>query len=172
MDQGVGTTQKIVITIAIILGILVILLVGYSLWNKAKEAEAQLAQKEALDAQLKQQQSDASVSITNEANNANGFTFESFTDNNPNTIDTATDTEFAVLATTTIEEEPVATKTTPVVKKKAVVQKKYYSYPTDRPLTAEEIRRIRMLPIDTSATGNLQNKLQTETEGQYQAQYK
>lgn len=175
MDQGVGTTQKIVITIAILLGLLLVMLVGYSLWQRAQAAEAELAQKQALDAVAQKAETTANVSITNEANNPSNFSFESLTNNGNSLVEnSASDTEFTVLATTTVDEEPVvATKTTTVVKKPVTTVKKktiYYNY--DRPLTAEEIRRIRMLPIDGSATGQLQNKLETETNGQYQAQYK
>ena len=174
MDQGVGTTQKIVITIAILLGLLLVMLVGYSLWQRAKAAESELAQKQALDAVAQKAETSASVSITNEANNPSNFSFESLTNNSNNLVDTGTDnTEFAVLATTTPDEETiVATKTITTVKKPVTTVKKktvYYNY--DRPLTAEEIRKIRMLPIDGSATGQLQNKLETETNGQYKAQY-
>jgi hypothetical protein len=175
MDQNVSATQKIVIIISIILGFLVVFLVGISLWNKAKLAENELAQKEALDAEMKKQQTQANVSITNEANNTSGFTFESLTEQDANLIaNENSNNEFQVLATTTSEEEIVTTTNTkPVSKPKTTTTpaKKVY-YNTDRPLTAEEIRRIRMLPIGNSATGNLQNKLETETSGQYQAQYK
>ena len=38
MDSGVDTTQRIVIGIAIFLGIAIVLVIGYSLYNKAKTA--------------------------------------------------------------------------------------------------------------------------------------
>ena len=47
MDKGADTTQRIIVTIAVILGILIVLTIGYSLYQKAKVAEGQLANKEA-----------------------------------------------------------------------------------------------------------------------------
>lgn len=169
MDQSVGATQKIVVTLAILIALLLLFFIGYSLWKKAQDAAAQLAQKEALDAVIRQQENDANISITNEASNPSNFSFESLTQN-PNNLLNSTSSEFAVLATSTEEEvEIVATPTKPVVKK-PVAKKTYYNY--DRPLTAEEIRRIRMLPLDSSVTGSLQNQLEVETQGVYKAQYK
>lgn len=176
MDANVSTTQKIVIIVAILLGLLVLLLVGYSLYNKAKVAEGNLAREQELAALSKKQTSDASVSITGEAQNSSGVTFESLTnqgENNTQNINTGQ--TFGVVSTTTDDEATATATTTPV---KTTTTKTYTTtkkttttyYNTDRPLTAEEIRRIRQLPIDTSATGNLQNQLETESQGQYKAQ--
>ncbi len=169
MDQNVGKTQKLVILMSVLIGLLIVLLVGYSLWQKAKAAEIALAQKEALDAITKKQEADANVSVTGAANETSNFSFENLTNQNGgNTVDSGKDPEFGVISTSTPEEEVVvATKT---IKKYTAPKKVYYN--TDRPLTAEEIRRIRQLPIDGSATGNLQNKLELDTNGQYKAQYK
>lgn len=174
MDANVSSTQKIVIIVAILLGLLVLLLVGYSLYSKAKVAEGNLARQQELEALSKKQTTDASVSITGEAQNSSGVTFESLTsqgDNNTQNINNGQ--TFGVVSTTTDEESTTTTATptkTTTVKKTYTAKKTTTYYNTDRPLTAEEIRRIRQLPIDTSATGNLQNQLETESQGQYKAQ--
>jgi flagellar basal body-associated protein FliL len=178
MDANVSSTQKIVIIIAVLLGILILLLVGYSLYSKAKTAEGNLARQQELDALSQQQTSQSNISITGEAQNSSGVTFENLTNQGENNtqnvsngqtfgiVSTSTDEEVA--ATTTATTTPVKTttvKTTTTVKKPTTT---YYN--SDRPLTAEEIRRIRQLPIDTSATGNLQNQLEIQSQGQYKAQ--
>lgn len=176
MDANVSATQKIVIIIAILLGLLVLLLVGYSLYNKAKVAEGKLAREQELAALSKKQTSDASVSITGEAQNSSNVTFESLTNQGENNTQNVNNGQtFGVVSTTTDEEATTTATTTPT---KTTTTKTYTTtkkttttyYNSDRPLTAEEIRRIRQLPIDTSATGNLQNQLELESQGQYKAQ--
>lgn len=177
MDANVSATQRIVITIAILFGILVLLLVGYSLWNKAKTAEGELARQKELEALTQKQTSDASVSITGEAQNSSNVTFENLTNQGENNTQNVNSGQtFGIVSTSTEDEATttVATTTKPTTTTKVTTVKKttttntYYNY--DRPLTAEEIRRIRQLPIDTSATGNLQNRLELESQGQYKAQ--
>jgi hypothetical protein len=177
MDANVSATQRIVITIAILFGILVLLLVGYSLWNKAKTAEGELARKQELEALTQKQTSDASVSITGEAQNSSNVTFENLTNQGENNTQNVNSGQtFGIVSTSTEDDATttVATTTKPTTTTKVTTVKQttttstYYNY--DRPLTAEEIRRIRQLPIDTSATGNLQNRLEIESQGQYKAQ--
>jgi hypothetical protein len=174
MDSNANGTQKIVITIAILLGLLILLLVGYSLWSKAKSAEAELARKEQLDAITKKREAETSISLTDTSQTDSNFTFDSLTEGENRNQNIDNGQVFGILSTTTDEEALVSTKT-PVkapVKKPFVPAKKPVYTNSDRPLTAEEIRRIRQLPIDTSATGNLQNKLEVDSNGQYKAQYK
>lgn len=177
MDANVSATQRIVITIAILFGILVLLLVGYSLWNKAKTAEGELARQQELEALTQKQTSDASVSITGEAQNSSNVTFENLTNQGENNTQNVNSGQtFGIVSTSTEDDATttVATTTKPTTTTKVTTVKQttttstYYNY--DRPLTAEEIRRIRQLPIDTSATGNLQNRLEIESQGQYRAQ--
>jgi hypothetical protein len=172
MDANVSATQRIVITIAILFGILVLLLVGYSLWNKAKTAEGELARQKELEALTQKQTSDASVSITGEAQNSSNVTFENLTNQGENNTQNVNSGQtFGIVSTSTDDEATTtikATTTKVTTVKKKTTTNTYYNY--DRPLTAEEIRRIRQLPIDTSATGNLQNRLELESQGQYKAQ--
>lgn len=166
MDQSAQSTQRIVIISAIILGILVVASVGYALWAKAKAAEGELALQNELAAKTKKDENQANVTLTDESQ-TNGFNYEDLIQKNV-TPQIATDT-FAVvneLEEIVVPPEPVATPT-PI--KKPVIKKVYYN--TDRPLTAEEIRRIRMLPVDSSPAGTLQTTLETQSEGEYRARY-
>jgi hypothetical protein len=168
MDQSAQNTQRYVIWGAIVIGLLVVFSVGYALWQKAKAAEGELALKAELEARVKKQENEANVSLTDESQ-TNGFNYEDLIlkDITPSI---ATET-FAIVneeEEVIIPPEPIATAT-PVVVKKPVVKKVYYN--TDRPLTAEEIRRIRMLPVDQSPAGTLQNTLETQSEGEYRARY-
>lgn len=177
MDANVSSTQKIVIIIAILLGVLILLLVGYSLYSKAKAAEANLARQQELAALSQKQTSQANVSITGEAQNSSGVTFESLTNQGENNTQNVNSGQTFGIVSTTTDEEPATTtvatptKTTTTTKTNTTVKRPTTTYyNSDRPLTAEEIRRIRQLPIDTSATGNLQNQLEIESQGQYKAQ--
>lgn len=178
MDANVSSTQRIVIIVAILLAILILLLVGYSLYSKAKVAEGNLARQQELAALSKKQTSDASVSITGEAQNSSGVTFESLTNQGENNTQNINNGQTFGIVSTTTDEEPATTtvatvtKTTTTTTKQPNTVKKTTTtyYNSDRPLTAEEIRRIRQLPIDTSATGNLQNQLEIQSQGQYKAQ--
>ncbi len=168
MDQSAQNTQKYVIWGAIIIGLLVVFSVGYALWKKAKAAEGELALKAELEARTKKQANESNVSLTDESQ-TNGFKYEDLIvkDLTP-TIATET---FAIVNEETpveIVPEPVATAT-PIVKKYIPKKKVYVN--TDRPLTAEEIRRIRMLPLDSSPAGTLQTTLETQSEGEYRARY-
>ena len=49
MDSGVLNTQKIVVTAAVLIGLLILLIIGYSLYKKATVAQDELAKKVALD---------------------------------------------------------------------------------------------------------------------------
>jgi hypothetical protein len=172
MDSNANGTQKIVITIAILLGLLILLFVGYSLWSKAKAAELQLARKEQLDALTKKREAEAAINITDTAQTDSGFTFEKLTEGK--NVDEKIDNGqvFGVLTNETEGDTKTATKT---IVKKPTYTKPIYSKPyvnSDKPLTAEEIKRIRQLPIDTSATGKLQNQLEVDSKGQYKAQYR
>jgi hypothetical protein len=172
MDSGVDTTQRIVIGVAVFLGIAIFLVIGYSLYTKAKRAEGELANKEALDAQTRSNVSDASISLTGESRNTTNFSYDGLIQKKD---DVATTTNFEIVNETTPipeevypEEEPVPPEETyyePAPKPKPV-----YVDP-DRPLTAEEIAAIRRLPIDNSPSGNLQTTLETESQGQYRARY-
>jgi hypothetical protein len=172
MDSNVNNTQKIIITIAILLGILILTLVGYSLYSRAQTAQGELARKEQLDALTKRREQETAVTLTNEAQN-NPNTFENFTQGENTNRNVDNGQVFGVVSPTTDEEVAAVATKTPVksLVKKYVAPRKVYTN-SDRPLTAEEIRRIRQLPIDTSATGNLQNKLELDSNGQYKAQYK
>jgi hypothetical protein len=176
MDQGVERTQKIVIIVAVLLGLLILMTIGYSLWNRANIAKGELARKEALDKVTKKKGDQAAVSLTGEANR-NGFSFDNLTNNKSN--DVSTNTDYGIVNETIPvevpveipQEEPAQPDPTPV--KKAVIRKKVYRpyVSPDRPLTPEEIQRIRQQSIDNSPSGNLQTQLETETKGEYKAQY-
>jgi hypothetical protein len=176
MDSGADTVQKIVITGAIILALFIVLVIGYSLYTKAKVAEGELATKEALDSQTKKETQSAAVSLTGEAKNSSAFSYDGLVQKKQ---DQATTTDFSVVNEQTPvdvpQEEPTPTEesvppedNTPVVATKPV-QKNYVD--NDRPLTQEEIIRIRQLPIDNSPSGNLQTSLEEESNGQYKARY-
>jgi hypothetical protein len=167
MDQSAQNTQRFVIIAAIILALLVVFSVGYALWRKAKIAEGELALQAQLAEKTKKEEEAGNVSLTDESL-LNGFNYEDLLQKDI-TPTIATET-FAIVneeEEIVVPPEPVATPT-PVVRK-PVVKKVYYN--TDRPLTAEEIRRIRMLPVDTSPAGTLQNTLETQSEGEYRARY-
>jgi hypothetical protein len=155
MDKGADTTQKIVIAAAIILGIVIILTIGYSLYTKAKRAEGELANKVALENVTKKSTNQASVSLTGEAQTKSSFTYDGLVQKGP--TDNASTTNYEVVnETVPVEvpkEEPVTPKETveetidlpvePVVPpKKPVVAK---PVDDDMPLTYEEIMRIRQL---------------------------
>lgn len=181
MDSGVDTTQRLVITLAVFLGLAIVLVIGYSLYTKAKIAEGELAKKEALDQQTKTTTSDASISLTGEAKNASKTTYDGLiqkgTDSNSSTTDfqivnetaTVTVPEETDVATPTEEAVPPEDNTPPATP--APVVKKPVVTNTDRPLTAAEIQAIRQLPIDNSPSGNLQTSLEEQSNGQYKARY-
>lgn len=172
MDSGVERTQKIVITVAVILAILIVVIIGYSLYVKAKRAEGELANIQTLQQQTSQNTQKAGISLTDEAKNSSGVTYDGLVQKRNDT--TATPTDFGIVneqAPVDIpQEENISideASSTPVVVKKVYTS----SNNEDRPLTAEEIRAIRQLPIDNSPSGNLQNALEKESGGQYKAQY-
>ena len=177
MDSGADRTQKIVIGAAIILGIIIVLTIGYSLYTKAKVAEGELANKMALDAATKKTTEVAGISLTSTAKNKSGFNYDGLIQRRPEQAATATNLEIVnetVPVEVPKEEEPV----------EEIVEEVEPSEPTppkeptpiiiddsDRPLTYEEILRIRQLPIDNSPTGNLQTALEEESQGEYKARY-
>lgn len=83
MDAGADRTQKIVIGVAIVLGIIIVLTIGYSLYTKAKVAEGELASKMALDAATKKTTEVAAVSLTGEAKNKTGFSYDGLVQRRP-----------------------------------------------------------------------------------------
>jgi len=174
MDKGAENTQRIVVIIAVILGILIVLTIGYSLYQKAKKAEGELASKIALDNATKKRNSEANVSLTGESQNSSQFNYDGLVQRRSD--EEATTTNFEIVNETIpvevpeeiipIEEPEPAPKPTP----KPVTPKPVY-VDDDRPLTAEEIRAIRQLPVDNSPSGNLQNTLEVDSNGQYRARY-
>jgi len=173
MDKGADTTQRIVVIIAVILGILMVLTIGYSLYQKAKKAEGELASKVALDNATKKASSQANVSLTGESQNSSNFNYDGLVQKRSE--EEATTTNFEIVnETIPVEvpeeivpiEEPEPAPPAPKPKPKPV-----YVDDGDRPLTAEEIRAIRQLPVDDSPSGNLQNTLETDSNGQYRARY-
>jgi hypothetical protein len=180
MDQGVATTQRIVIAVAVILGITIVFTIGYSLYKKAKLAESELANKVALDNATKKKNNQAGVSLTGESKNTSGFTYDGLVQKKNE--EEATTTSFEVVNEKIPEEvppeipaeipepEPIAAPTKAIVKP-VIKPKPALIYNEDRPLTAEEILRIRQLPVDNSPSGNLQTSLEEESQGQYKARY-
>jgi hypothetical protein len=179
MDKGIDTTQRIVIVGSIILGLTIVLVIGYSLWNKAQIAQGELANKEALDAATKGKTTQASISLTGEAKNSSNFTYDGLVQKAP--TQPATTTNFDIVNETVPvaipKEDPVppeATDTAPVEPEPLPVKKvRVYVAPVDedQPLTAAEIRAIRQLPVDNSPSGNLQTSLEDQSSGQYKARY-
>lgn len=184
MDKGAETTQRIVIAAAIILGIIIVSIIGYSLYNKAKIAEGELANKIALDRSTKKTTEVAGISLTNEAKNRSGFDYDGLIQKSRETATTSSNLE-------------IVNETTPIEAPKEVVEEEEFTEiidltptepveptpPTsnnllplvdnnDRPLTREEILRIRRLPVENSPAGNLQNILEVESKGEYTARYK
>jgi len=172
MDQGADTTQRLVVIIAVILGIIIVFVIGYSLYQKAIKAEGELANKVALDDATKKKTQDANVSLTGESKNSSQYTYDGLIQKGKE--EPATTSEFSIVnETAPVEvpvEEPAPPEPAPVVKK-PVVRRAPVVVDDDRPLTAEEIRAIRQLPIDSSPSGNLQNSLEVDSNGQYKAQY-
>ncbi len=178
MDSGAETMQRMVITLAIIFALFIVLLIGYSLYTKAKRAEGELANKEALDAQIKKDTQAASVSLTGEAKNSSAFSYDGLVQKKK---DEATTTDFSVVNETVpvdVPEENTPTdetvpkeENTPVEVELQPVTPVQTVEDDDRPLTQEEIIRIRQLPIDNSPSGNLQTSLEEESGGQYKARY-
>lgn len=177
MDSGADRTQKIVIGVAVILGIIIVLTIGYSLYTKAKIAEGELATKMALDAATKKTTEVAAVSLTGEAKNKTGFNYDGLIQRRPEGTSTTTNLEI-VNETTPIEapkeeeeipeeiiEDVEPVEPTPPAEVTPTVDE------GDRPLTYEEILRIRQLPVDNSPTGNLQTVLEEESQGEYKARY-
>lgn len=177
MDSGADKTQKIVVGVAIILGIIIVLTIGYSLYTKAKIAEGQLANKNALDAATKKTTEVAAVSLTGEAKSKSGFSYDGLIQRRPNE-EVATSSLEIVNEQTPVEvpkeepEEPPAEideeLTEPV---EPTPPQEPVPEDDDRPLTYEEILRIRQLPVDDSPTGNLQTVLEEESGGEYKARY-
>jgi 3D (Asp-Asp-Asp) domain-containing protein len=176
MDSGADTTQKIVIAVAIILGIVIVLTIGYSLYTKAKVAEGELASKIALDTSTKKTTEVAAVSLTNEAKNKNGVTYDGLVQRRSDQAATTTNLEI-VNETTPVDvpkEEPEVVEeevldTEPV--EPTPPTKPTLPADDDRPLTYEEIVRIRQLPVENSPSGNLQTALEAQSQGEYKARY-
>jgi len=173
MDKGTSGTQKVVIVISIILGIFIVATIGYSLYQRAKIAEANLANKEALERETRFREDATGVSITGEAKNTSLFNYDRLLQQQLEENTAPTD-EFGVSNETIFDEEPIVPieepEPEPVVAPKPAPNPNVY-YDQDRPLTAEEIRRIRQLPVDESPTGYMQNALEEYTNGEYKAQY-
>jgi cbb3-type cytochrome oxidase subunit 3 len=182
MDSGVDTTQRIVISVSVFLAIVIVAIIGYSLYVKAKRAEGQLSNRLELEQQTQRKAQQACISLTGEAKNTSNFTFDGLVQKKDDSV--ATPTDFGIVneespvdipeeTTAVDEEEPVPPEEEPIVEPppKKVVAKKPVVVDEDRPLTAEEIRAIRQLPIDNSPSGNLQTTLEEESQGQYKAQY-
>lgn len=178
MDSGVETTQRIVITGAIVLAIAIVFLIGYSLYVKANRAETELANKIELDNQTAKQTDSASISLTGESKNSSNFPYDGLVQKDK---EVATTTDFGVVnevaSDTTYQdvepiEEPIPEEPVePATPAPKVVKKTTTSYNGDRPLTLEEIRAIRQLPVDDSPSGNLQTSLEEQSNGQYKARY-
>lgn len=179
MDAGADRTQKIVIGVAIFLGIIIVLTIGYSLYTKAKIAEGELATKMALDAATKKTTEVAAVSLTGEAKNKTGFSYDGLVQRRPEGTASTTNLEI-VNETTPIEAPKEEEEEVP----EEIIEDLEPVEPTppietvtqpvddgDRPLTYEEILRIRQLPVDNSPTGNLQTSLEEESQGEYKARY-
>lgn len=177
MDSGAEYTQKIVIVSAVVLAIVIVIVIGYSLYTKAKRAEGELANKIALDSQTQKSTDSANISLTGEAKNSSTFSYdglvqkkkEEATTTNFGIVDEKVPTEEAVPPETTTEntaptEEDLGTPPETNTNTKVVVD-------DDQPLSQEEIMRIRQLPIDDSPSGQLQTALETESNGQYKARY-
>ncbi len=175
MDSGVDTTQRVVIGVAVFLGILIVLVIGYSLYTKANRAEAELAAKEALDAQTKSNVSDASISLTGESKNTTNFSYDGLIQKKD---DTETTTNFEIVDEATPIQEEIYPEEEAVPPEEEVydpgvvtTKPKPVYVDSDQPLTAAEIEAIRRLPIDNSPSGNLQTSLEAESQGQYKARY-
>ena len=175
MDKGADTTQKIVIFGAATLALVIVIVIGYSLYTKAKRAEGELANKVALDSQTKKQNSAANISLTGEAKNTSGVTYDGLVQRK---TDSASTTAFEIVNEKTDVEVP---KETEPVEEALPPEESEPLEPVevtenntdtgDRPLTDEEILRIRQLPIDESPTGELQIVLEEESKGEYKARY-
>jgi hypothetical protein len=178
MDAGADRTQKIVIAVAVILGIIIVLTIGYSLYTKAKIAEGELASKMALDAATKKTTEVAALSLTGEAKNTSGFSYDGLVQRRAEGTASSTNLEI-VNETTPIEAPKEEVEEAP----EEIIEDLEPVEPTppketpppvddgDRPLTYEEILRIRQLPVDNSPTGNLQTALEEESQGEYKARY-
>lgn len=187
MDSGADTTQRLVISGAIFLGIAVVLIVGYSLYTKAKHAEGELANKNQLDSQLQRNTDKAQISLTGEASNSASFSYDGLVQKNKN--DSASSSDFSIVnedASVTVPEEKEPTPEEDAIPPEedlteddtpkeetnpAPVTPRPVASSDDRPLTLEEIQAIRQLPIDNSPTGQLQMSLEQQSNGQYKARY-
>ena len=176
MDKGADTTQKIVIFGAATLALVIVIVIGYSLYTKAKRAEGELANKVALDSQTQKQNSAANISLTGEAKNTSGVTYDGLVQKK---TDSASTTAFEIVNENTDvavpkETEPTEEALPPEETESAIVPVEVTENSTDtgdRPLTDEEILRIRQLPVDESPTGELQLVLEEESKGEYRARY-
>jgi hypothetical protein len=179
MDKGAETTQKIVITGAIILALVIVLVIGYSLYTKAKVAEGELANKIALDTETNPKNISADVSLTGESKNSAEFSYDGLVQKK---TDTSTTTDFEIVNETAEVQVPEETvpeeEAVPPEENTDIVSTTVETTSTnstqndgDQPLTQEEIIRIRQLPIDDSPSGNLQTSLEQESGGEYKARY-
>jgi hypothetical protein len=175
MDKGADTTQKIVIFGAATLALVIVIVIGYSLYTKAKRAEGELANKVALDSQTQKQNSAANISLTGEAKNTSGVTYDGLVQRK---TDSASTTAFEIVNEKTDVEVPKETEpleeALPPEESQPIEPVEVTENSTDtgdRPLTDEEILRIRQLPVDDSPTGELQIVLEEESKGEYRARY-
>jgi hypothetical protein len=175
MDSGADFTQKLVIAVAIILGVSIVFLIGYSLYTKAKRAEGELANKVALDNQTQKKTQAANISLTGESKNTSSFTYDGLVQKDKSTT---TENTFEIVNESVpveVPEEEIIPEEEPVPPDENDFQEeiapKTEPVDEDRPLTEEEIRAIRELPIENSPAGNLQTALEEESDGQYKARY-
>lgn len=184
MDKGADTTQKIVIAAAIILGIIIVFTIGYSLYTKAQRAEGELANKVALDEVTKKSKNQANVSLTGESQTKSNFTYDGLVQKRKD--EPATTTNYEIVNETIpvdvpkeevspkeVPDKPVLPEENETPKEPTPPEKPKVVVPVDddRPLTYEEIMRIRQLPVEDSPSGNLQTSLEDESKGQYKARY-
>ena len=181
MDSGAESTQRLVISLAIVLALVIVLIIGYSLYSKAKTAEGELANKIELDSQTKKANQDAKISLTGESKNSSNFSYDGLVQKKNND---ATTTNFEIVNEQTpveVPPEPTSTPDEDAVPPEEPIEDEGSTTPVtttppkpvddDRPLTLEEIQAIRQLPVDNSPAGNLQTSLEEESQGQYKARY-
>ncbi len=178
MDSGAENTQKIVIISAVALAIVIVSVIGYSLYTKAKRAEGELANKVALDSQTQKSAESANISLTGEAKNSATFSYDGLVQKKK---EEATTTDFGIVNEKVPTEEAVPPEvptenSAPIEENNAGTEPEANTNTQavtdeDQPLSQEEIIRIRQLPIDDSPSGQLQTALETESNGQYKARY-
>lgn len=173
MDNGAKTTERLVIISAIILGIVIVFVIGYSLYVRATRAEGELANKVELERITKSDNKSASISLTGESGRESNFTYDGLIQRRQ---EEATTTNFDIVDEKTPVEVPVEPVEEPLPPEVEIVEQATSTVPIttnddDRALTEEEIRAIRQLPLDDSPSADLQTTLEKESEGQYKARY-